>query len=198
MILAVDPATASRLLPHNQPLQQWAVTAVPVRAAVLDVALERLPQPERSFALGIEQSLYLAVHSKTAQLSPADGALIHLAKYLPPAETDAARDERELLALLDLVQPGWRDLLVERRFLPRMVVVNRLAPANEGGLAGRPGLVVPDSQHLYLAGDWVGPEGWLADASLASARHVTELILSRPAGLRRAMLAPAQRLLEPV
>ena len=30
---------------------------------------------------------------------------------------------------------------------------------------------------LYLAGDWVGPEGFLVDASVASARRAAELAL---------------------
>jgi hypothetical protein len=46
-----------------------------------------------------------------------------------------------------------------------------------GGLAGRPGPAVPGSDNLYVAGDWVGREGMLAAASLASARSATLLIL---------------------
>jgi hypothetical protein len=31
--------------------------------------------------------------------------------------------------------------------------------------------------NLYLAGDWVGPEGFLIDASMASARRAAEVVL---------------------
>jgi hypothetical protein len=31
--------------------------------------------------------------------------------------------------------------------------------------------------NLYLAGDWIGPEGFLVDASVASARRAAQLIL---------------------
>jgi pyruvate/2-oxoglutarate dehydrogenase complex dihydrolipoamide dehydrogenase (E3) component len=33
---------------------------------------------------------------------------------------------------------------------------------------------------LYLAGDWVGDEGMLADAALASARAAAKAILAAP------------------
>ena len=67
--------------------------------------------------------------------------------------------------MLDQLQPGWREVVIERRFLPRMVAASALATAADGGLAGRPGPQVPEAPGLYLAGDWVGPQGWLADAS---------------------------------
>ena len=46
-----------------------------------------------------------------------------------------------------------------------------------GGFAGRPGPRVPGLEDLYLAGDWVGPEGFLVDASVASARRAAGLAL---------------------
>jgi len=30
---------------------------------------------------------------------------------------------------------------------------------------------VPGSPGVYLAGDWVGPSGWLSDAAMASGQH---------------------------
>jgi hypothetical protein len=39
---------------------------------------------------------------------------------------------------------------------------------------------------LYVVGDWVGPDGLLADASLASAKQTAELILQRAARPARA------------
>ena len=52
------------------------------------------------------------------------------------------------------------------RFLPRMVAVSAIPTPAGGGLAGRPG--VERGEGLYLAGDWVGGEGWLVDAAIAS------------------------------
>ncbi|HRQ41129.1 MAG TPA: FAD-dependent oxidoreductase [Chloroflexota bacterium] len=175
VILAVDPQTASQLLPEHEQLKQWAATAVPVRAACLDVVLRHVPQPDRRYVLGLDQPLYFSNHSAVARFGPDGGSVIHVAKYLPPGPSDAAQDEAELEAMLDLVQPGWRAELIERRFLPHMTVVNDLARAENGGLHGRPGYALPHSQHIYLAGDWVGPQGWLADAALLSGKQAAEL-----------------------
>jgi len=51
-----------------------------------------------------------------------------------------------------------------------MTTVGALATAGRGGLAGRPRVADSGLGHVLLAGDWVGPHGHLADASLASAR----------------------------
>lgn len=192
VILAVDPQTAGRLLPANQALRQWAETTRPVRAAILDVALSRLPNPEGNFALGIDEPTYLSNHTRFAQLGPQGGHLLHVAKYLPLTETDPAQDEAALTHLLDLCQPGWQEHTVERRFLPNMVVINRLATAEEGGLNGRPGYVLPHSQRLYLAGDWVGPHGWLADAAFVSGKQAAELALAQ----RSVQKSPAYELVK--
>ncbi len=179
VIIAAGPAEACALVKDggNTVLNEWEQAAIPVKAACLDLALEYLPQPRARFALGIDEPLYFSVHSATAKLAPAGGALIHAAKYLgPDASTDPKLVERELEQTLDLVQPGWRKAVVERRFLPKMTVTNALVTAAQGGLAGRPGPAVPGIDGLYVAGDWVGPEGQLADASFASARLAVEMI----------------------
>ena len=85
--------------------------------------------------------------------------------------------EQELEQVLDLLQPGWRGLVIERRFLPRMTVTNALVTA--GGLAKRPHPAVSGLDGLYVAGDWVGGEGQLADASFASAKAAAEMIAQR-------------------
>lgn len=140
----------------------------PVRAAILDVALRRLPRPDRPFTLGIDEPTYLAVHSAWADLAPHGGAVVHLARYLDTGEQADVETREELEALLDRVQPGWRDEVVDARFLPDMTVVGDLAAAAAGGMAGRQPVTVEPG--LHLAGDWVGGEGVLADAVFASAR----------------------------
>ena len=40
--------------------------------------------------------------------------------------------------------------------------------ATHGGLAGRPSVTVSGAPGLLIAGDWVGDEGMLADAAVAS------------------------------
>lgn len=171
-IVSSSPAEAARLLEgaDDTPLPRWAATREPVRAACLDVALRRLPRRRATFALGIDQPTYLSVHSAVARLAPEGRALVHVARYLGarPAD-DAAAVERELQDVLDLVQPGWRDEVVRQRFLPDLLVTHALTTAAEGGSAGRPGPQVPGAPGLFLAGDWVGSEGLLVDASLSSA-----------------------------
>lgn len=167
VILAVDPACAAELA--GDAGKSWA-QAQPVTAACLDVALRTLPHPKRTFALGIDEPLYYAAHSTWAQLAPKGGALVHLVKY---GAKDAAADEARLETLLDRMQPGWRGVLVHRRFLPSMTVSNALVtPA-----APRPP-VQTKVPGLYLAGDWVGDEGMLSDAALASARAASKAVIN--------------------
>jgi phytoene dehydrogenase-like protein len=65
---------------------------------------------------------------------------------------------------------------VRRQYLPRIESVGALPTAARGGFSGRPEHRVPGIEGLYLAGDWVGPEGFLVDASVASARRTAELL----------------------
>ncbi len=178
VVLALDAAAACGLLPESA-ARRAATAATPVRAACLDVGLSRLPRPRATFALGIDEPLYCSVHSAVAQLAPAGGALIHVARYLGDDTPDPTAVERQLEGMLDRLQPGGRDVVVARRFLPQMTAASALVTAAGGGIAGRPGPAVREAPNLYVAGDWVGAEGWLADASLASARAAARLVLHR-------------------
>jgi hypothetical protein len=53
--------------------------------------------------------------------------------------------------VLDLLQPGWRQVLVKKRPLPNIVVSNAVITAAVGGLAGRPDPKIAD--YLYIIGD---------------------------------------------
>jgi len=182
VVIAAGPDTAAELLDGaaGDSARQWAASSQPVRAACLDVGLARLPRPRATFALGVDRPLYLSVHSAAARLAPEGGAMIHVLKYLAPGEGDAKADERELEGLLDLIQPGWREAVIEHRFLPNMLVSHALPTAAAGGLRGRPDVTVPGADGVYVAGDWVGREGLLADASLASARRAAAAVAARP------------------
>lgn len=186
--IAAGPEDAAALLsgPGQAAVRAWADGAVPVKAACLDLALSHLPRPRATFALGVDQPLYLSVHSAVATFGPQGNAVIHVAKYLGPRGAEPRGDERELEALLDLVQPGWRPLVLQRRFLPDMLVAHDLPRAAIGGTAGRPGPAVPGAPGLYVVGDWVGPDGMLADAALASAKRAAQGIVQTQAGAPRA------------
>ena len=131
----------------------------------------------RPFALGIDVPLYASVHTKYAKLAPEGHAVIHVARYRAPNEPSEAI-EKELEGALDRLQPGWRDVVVHRRFLPQMVVANAMARADRGGETGRADVRVGDVDRLWICGDGVGPEGMLADAALASAVRAAESILA--------------------
>jgi phytoene dehydrogenase-like protein len=184
VLLAGDPKTAAALYP-NELLDEQTQTAVPVRAATLDVALDALPCPENLLALGLDEPTYLSVHSAVAKLAPEGGTLIQVARYLSPEENGS--DFRDSLEnLLDLTQPGWRQHLVHQRFLPNMVVANRTPLAVEGGLNGRPDVAL--TNRIFVAGDWTGPTGWLVEASLTSARAAARRILAQPHQLTSAVI----------
>lgn len=180
VILAVPPRAAVRLLglPADDPLARWEQAAVPLKAACLDVVLGRLPRPAYRFALGLDRPLYFSVHSAAAHLAPVGVAVAHLMKYRRGDEAaSAADDEAELEGFLDRVQPGWRESVRVRRFLPGLTTANALPTAAGGGLAGRPGPVVEARPGVFLAGDWVGGRGMLADAAAASAEEAASLAL---------------------
>jgi phytoene dehydrogenase-like protein len=163
VIMAVDPNTARELVPDLD----WPSTTA-VTAACLDIALSKLPQPQNTFALGIDKPLYYSVHSKWAQLTPKGGALLHTARY-------GEGTEAELEALVDEMQPGWREFVVHRRFLPAMTVSNALVEPE--GRSPRMRAVTP-VRGLYVAGDWVDEGGILSDAAFASARAAAKAILA--------------------
>lgn len=178
VIVALPADAAAALLPDGR-VQRAAASAVPVRAACLDVALRTLPQPGAVFALGMDAPTYLSVHTSVARLAPDGGAVVHVMRYLEPEPPPAKVIEQSLETTLDLVQPGWRAQVVTRRFLPGMVPASAVVRAADGGLAGRPGPQVDGIANCAVAGDWVGPEGCLADASLASAREAATLVTAR-------------------
>lgn len=177
VVLAADPSVVRRMtadLPGG-----GLGNLIPSRAAVLDLALDAYPNPKVIAAFGVDRPLYFAVHSASADLAPVNGAVVHAAKYLnPDVETDPRDDERELEALMDMLQPGWRPHVRVRRYLPRMVVTHAIPTAAGGGFRSRPAVDGVGLRGLYLAGDWVGREGTLANAAVASAARAAQRILA--------------------
>lgn len=178
VVLATGPREAADLTTGDvsETLRGWASEAAPAYAACLDVCLDELPAPRATFALGVDQPIYLSVHSAVSRLAPEGKSLVHCMKYLGPRPSgDPGADERELEGAMDLLQPGWRAAVAHTRFLPKMLVTHGVSLASAGGAGGRPGPSVPRARNVFVAGDWVGPEGMLADASLASGRRAGSL-----------------------
>ncbi len=179
VVLATTLDQARTLLPSSSVAAAPAINrpTTPVRAACLDVALSKLPRPKRWFVLGYDEPLYCSVHSRFARLGPPGSALIHAAVYLGPGESPEQVRPR-LEALLDQVQPTWRKFVVHSRYLGNMEVASAVDEAAVGGTNGRPSPEIGSPSGLYVCGDWVGPEGMLADAAAASARQAARLAAS--------------------
>jgi phytoene dehydrogenase-like protein len=163
VVLAVSPEAVERIADVRLPPLR------PIRMAALTLGLRRVPPGAATFALAIDRPLYLSVHSATARLAPEGAALVHIGQYLgEPA------DRAELEAFADLNVPGWRDEAEVVQFLPNLTV-SHAAPAPEGrpdvGALNRPGVAI--------AGDWVGPEGMLADAAVTCGLRAAALLQNR-------------------
>jgi phytoene dehydrogenase-like protein len=160
-------------------LHTWADTTLPVRGVALDLLLKKLPNPQTTFALGLENPYYFSNHSEVARLTR-DPAyqVVHVFKYLSSQDqTTPQQDRAELESFLDRIQPGWRHEVIRQRFLPRLTVANGLPLASAAGTITAPQTDVPELPGLYVAGDWVTTEGLLADAALTSAKRAAALIM---------------------
>jgi len=164
VVAAGGPDAFAKLLEDRSPARLGPAAEL----SVLDLGLESLPREGRRFALGIDVPTYLSRHSPPDHRG---GVLLSLASY--------ARQPREQLeAMADTVQPGWRERTTLQRFLPRMVAVSSIPSPVDGGLAGRP--AIERGEGLYLAGDWLGPEGWLSDAAISSGAAAAAAALRSP------------------
>ncbi|NHN34499.1 phytoene desaturase family protein [Paenibacillus agricola] len=153
---------------------------VPIQAACLDLVMTEMPNPKTTFAMGADYPWYFSNHSAIAKFSDNPKQMVvHVMKYLRPGEdSNSKQDEHELEQFLDLIQPRWRLHVVQRRFLPHLLVSHAVVDAASGGYAGRPGPVVKGRKGLFVAGDWVGAEGMLLGASLASAKSAAHCIIN--------------------
>jgi phytoene dehydrogenase-like protein len=176
VVIAAPPSEVDRLTG----VTRFADTLSPVRFATLDVALRRLPNRKVLAAFGVDEPLYFSVHSAAARLAPAGGALVHASRYLAPGE-DAGRDvERRLESLLDRLQPGWRDQVASKQYLPSLVVTHGESLASTAG--ARPSPRINECSNVFLAGDWVGVHGQLSDAAAASGEEAAALAVATASG----------------
>jgi phytoene dehydrogenase-like protein len=174
----LDPEDPVLFAGPPDPLHQ----TTPVYVSTLDLGLDHLPEPGHTFALGIDQPYYFSVHSKFANLAPQGSAMVHVAKY-------GTGTRSELEVILDRVQKGWRDHVIHARFMPNILVSNAIVSAERGGLAGRTAVDGANRANTYFAGDWVGAEGMLADAAVASGRKAAAMILNANHPVRELQIA---------
>jgi phytoene dehydrogenase-like protein len=164
-VLAVPPDAVEQLTGARLP------QLGPVRLACLDLGLRSLPGEYGTFALGLDQPIYLSMHSKAAALAPEGQALVHVGKYL--CQGDSAT-RQELEQFTDLIIPGWRNHAEVARYLPNMVVSHAIVTPN-----GRPAVDAVPIPGVALAGDWVGDQAMLADAAAASALCAAAFVTGR-------------------
>lgn len=170
VIAAGGPGHAATLLSGaSATVDRWAREALPVHAACLDTSLTTLSRPRYLAVLGSDRPLYQIVHTAAADLAPSTGGeLIHSMWYEPGRWPDV--DHRaELESLLDLSQPGWREVTIDSRF-SRQLVVAHDRPRPRTDPDANPTVAVSDLQGVFVAGDWLTARGPLADAAIGSAR----------------------------
>lgn len=195
VVFACAPHVASGLVGDADPeLAAFTRWARPVTMRCVDLGLrgsEGLP-----FTLGVDVPFYFSPQRGVRGVAPSGTTNVHAAWYLgaeapktdaasPPDSNDATRDAAVGLDdAITRVVPDLGSRLLERRALPRAVVHHALPEHAHGGLRGRPACqsCVPG---IWYAGDWVGPEGHLADAAAASALSVARGIAAHQEGRLR-------------
>ena len=170
IIAAGGPAHAARLLAdHSASLATHADSAEPALMASLDLHLAQLPISQRRACFALDAPLYFSAHTPTANLAT-HGEVVHVSWYGAADDTT----ESTLEDYCDEVQPGWREQVIDRRF-GRHLVVAYDVPRAPDGLRGRFGPRVDDCPGVFVAGDWVGANGLLGDAAIASGAEAARL-----------------------
>jgi hypothetical protein len=100
--------------------------------------------------------------------------VVHIARYMAPDEAVRPDAMEELEAVADLAMPGWRKLEKKRQTLRGITVAHGVVRWD----SARPGVVLPDAPGVFIAGDWVGEEGMISDASAASAVQAARAIVA--------------------
>lgn len=171
LVATGGPDAVERLLPG--PLDRSGI-GEPVTGACLELAVRR--EPDQPLLLGIDSPVYLSRHTPAAaDLAPDGITVVHVMRY---GARSSDEDRRDLWAHAGLAGLRPSDVVAER-FLHRMVVTGGLPLAESGGLPGRPPVQVDGADGLFIAGDWVGDEGMLADAALASGHRAARLAIER-------------------
>ena len=153
------PQAARALLPEDP---GWDELGDPVTAACLDVGVKRVPSP--GYVVSVDAPVYGTTQSPPARQAPPGAAVVGIIRYGARA---ANIDRPVLVSHLKHVGVDDDDI-VTQRFLARMVVSSTMPRIETGGLRGRPSVTASGLPRVFLAGDWVGPDGLLSDAAIAS------------------------------
>jgi phytoene dehydrogenase-like protein len=153
------PTATGAVLPVDPP---WGDLGLPVTAACLDVGASRPPSP--GYLLGIDDPIYVTTQAPPARQAPAGAAVVAGLRY---GTRDAQRDRADLERYMAAAGLDPSDV-VTSRFLADIAVCGAAPLAATGGLPGRPEITASGVDGVFIAGDWVGPEGLISDAALVS------------------------------
>jgi phytoene dehydrogenase-like protein len=172
-----SPGAAATLLGRTPP--DWATLGPAAEASCLDVGLATRATPP--LTIGIDEALYFNSHA-VADLAPSGGSVVHVMRYLrddEPWPADGGRARLEDHLWTSGVDP---DSVVHARYLHRMTVTSALPVPERGGMTGRPSCTSTGTDRVLVAGDWVGPTGNLADASIVSGAEAGRVAAQRSLG----------------
>jgi phytoene dehydrogenase-like protein len=164
VLAAGTPSGCGQLL--DEMPSAWSGLGPEITAASLDLGLRAAPRIP--IVLDADEPQYFSVHAPPAQLAPSGSAVAHAMRYLLPGEQHDHATVRSGLEAHARRSGVVDDDIVTARYLHRMVVAGALPTPATGGLAGRPTVTSSGHGSVLVAGDWVGPDGFLADAALAS------------------------------
>ena len=132
----------------------------PITATCLDLGLTS--PPVEHFILGIDEPVYLSLHDPPARLAPSGEATLSVMAYGGQGRKDVQRLDQ----LAHIAGVSASDV-IERRALSHMTVAHSM-PRPGTSFQGRPRVAALGVERCFLAGDWVGDSGLLADAAVAS------------------------------
>ena len=183
VICTTGPNELNKMLGEKVNLSQssFFTETTTVKGATLDVALSQLPKPKRLFAMSISDPLYYSVHSNYARLSE-DGksAVLHVFKYHHPDDhLDVKKVQNELEQFLEKMQPGWQKYMITSRYIPQIIVNQRLPQMGDEHKLLRSKTDIPG---LYIAGDWASPHSILAEGAISSGIQAAEEITQKEKG----------------
>lgn len=180
VICTTGPNELNKMLGEHDNLSQsrFFTQTTTVKGATLDVALSQLPNPKRLFAMSISDPLYFSVHSNYARLSEdGESAVLHVFKYHHPDDRiDSVKVKNELEQFLERMQPGWQKYKITSRYIPQIIVNQRLPQIGDEHNLLRSKTVIPG---LYIAGDWASPHFILAEGAVSSALEAAEEITQK-------------------
>lgn len=177
VIAAVPPDEVFRLVKEadRTSLRIWKEQARPVTVACLDLCLRRLPNPRHKVVMGIDEPVFFSNQSASTPSLARDGWVVHAVKYHGVGEKDPQKDEEMLERALDIIQPGWRQEVVSRQYLPHMTAA--FDYMHNARRDRTPGPAVPDIRGLYIAGEWASHGELLVDSAAASGRRAARRLL---------------------